>query len=326
MSTLVAGVMASHTTLMNTRWDEVDHLPRAHAFRHGLAAARSHLEQAGIDVAVVIGPNHFRGLWLDLMPALTIGVGEVIGVGEHGTPKGPLASDPDLARHLAQTLTDAAIDPAFSLRLHVDHGITHAVQYVVPDGVPIVPVVVNSFAPPLPTLTRCAEYGEAIGRAISSDERELRVAVIGSGGLSHRLPFPDWRAPRSDDDEFLVDSWLEGRADWERFEARRRQIVVSAPAELNESFDEEVLALLEDGRGHDLARYQDDLVERAGNGANELRNWIATAAACGWAPSRTLACSTMPEWLTGMAVALIAHPAPHRSPDHSPARTEGHHP
>ena len=46
----------------------------------------------------------------------------------------------------------------------------------------------------------------------------------------------------------------------------------------------------------------------AGNGANELRNWIATAAACGWAPARTVAYAEMPEWLTGMAVAMIDHP------------------
>lgn len=310
MSAVVAGVMASHTTLMNTKWDEVDHLDRAHAFRNALGAARDHLVTAAIDVAVVIGPNHFRGFWLDLMPSLTVGVGEVIGAGEHGTPKGELPGDPDLARHLLQQLTNDGIDAAFSLRLQVDHGITHAVQYVIPDGVPIVPVVVNSFAPPLPALTRCATYGEAIGRAVATDGRDLRVAVVGSGGLSHRLPFPDWRSPQSDDDEFLVRSWLDGRNDWASFEARRREIVVSAPPDLNEDFDAEVLALLTEGRGRELCDFELDLVERAGNGANELRNWIATAAACGWAPSTTLANSPMPEWLTGMAVAVIDAPAP----------------
>ena len=28
MSSIVLGVAASHSTLMNTHWDEVDHLPR----------------------------------------------------------------------------------------------------------------------------------------------------------------------------------------------------------------------------------------------------------------------------------------------------------
>ncbi|MEO1064313.1 MAG: catechol 1,2-dioxygenase [Actinomycetota bacterium] len=308
MSTVVRGLMASHTTLMNTRWDEVDHLDRAHAFRDSLGAARAALAEADVDAVVIIGPNHFRGFWLDLMPAFTVGVGQVVGAGEHGTPSGPLPVLPTLARHLLESLHADGFDAAFSLRLQVDHGITHAVQYVVPDGVPIVPVIVNSFAPPLPRLDRCAALGESIGRAIVADGARHRVAVIGSGGLSHRLPFPDWRSPASDDDEFLVESWIEGRDGWQRFEQRRRSIVVAAPPDLNPDFDERALALLAAGDGRSLLGHEDDLVEVAGNGANELRNWIATAAACGWAPARTLAYSPMPEWLTGMATALIDDP------------------
>jgi 2,3-dihydroxyphenylpropionate 1,2-dioxygenase len=308
VSVIVAGAMASHTTLMNTKWDAVDHLDRAHHFRDGLWETRDVLSRANIDVAIIIGPNHFRGFWLDLMPALTVGVGEVIGAGEHGTPTGRLDTDPEMARHLLQTFSEDQIDAAFSLRLQVDHGITHALQYVVPTGVKIVPVVINSFAPPLPTLGRVARYGESIARSVASDGRDLRIAIIGSGGLSHRLPFPDWRSPANDDDQFLVRSWLEGRDDWISFEARRREIVVSAPPDLNETWDRNVLAVLESGNARDLCALDADLVATAGNGANELRNWIATAAACGWAPARTVAYSPMPEWLTGMAVAFIDLP------------------
>ncbi len=308
MSTVVCGVMASHTTLMNTKWDAVDNLARAHQFRDGLAAAKQSLIDAAVDVVIVIGPNHFRGLWLDLMPTFTIGADEVIGAGEHGTPSGPLLSDGPLARHLVEHLNTNDFDPAFSLRLTIDHGITHAVQYLVPDGTPIVPVVINSFAPPLPTLARCAALGEALAVAVSNDGSGRRVAVIGSGGLSHTLPFPDWRAPTSDDDDYLVQSWLDGRNNWASFEDRRRSIVLAAPSVINESFDREVLATLAAGDGRSLLHHQNDLVQTAGNGANELRNWIACAAACGWAPSRTVAYSAMPEWLTGMAVAVIDTP------------------
>lgn len=310
MSRVVAGVMASHTTLMNTKWDEVDHLDRAHDFRNGLGHARELLAEAAVDAVVVIGPNHFRGFWLDLMPSVTVGVGEVLGAGEHGTPSGPLPTDQVLAKHILQTMLDASVDAALSLRLSVDHGITHAVQYVIPEGVPVIPVVVNSFAPPLPRLDRVATYGELIGAAVNNDGRDLRVGVIGSGGLSHRLPFPDWRSPQSDDDRYLIRSWLDGRNDWASFEDRRRRIVVSAPPDLNPDFDHQVLAAVAEGRGRDLLRWQDDLEVTAGNGANELRNWIAATAACGWAAGRTVAYSAMPEWLTGMAVAVIEQPQP----------------
>lgn len=305
MSTVVVGMGASHTTLMNTKWDEVDHLDRAHAYRDALGAARTQIEAAGADVAVVIGPNHFRGFWLDLMPMFAIGVGEVVAAGEHGTPEGPQANDPELAQRLLSALVAARFDLAFSARLQVDHGITHSIQHLLPAGLPVVPVVVNCFAPPLPSLARCAALGEAIAAGLAADGLERRVAVIGSGGLSHQLPFPDWRRPCSDDDEFLVTSWLEGRDNWTDYESRRREIVVSAPPVINESFDASVLERLERGAMAELVDLEPDLVATAGNGANEVRNWIAMAAACGWAPGRSLCYSPMPEWLTGMGVAVI---------------------
>jgi hypothetical protein len=55
------------------------------------------------------------------------------------------------------------------------------------------------------------------------------------------LPFPDWRHPTTDDDRYLVSSWLEGRSGWAAFEPRRRSIVVAAPPRLVPDFDAEFL-------------------------------------------------------------------------------------
>lgn len=309
MAKIVLGIGASHTTLMNTQWDKVDHLPRAHAFRDGLSAASDALHAAEPDVVVVIGSNHFRGFWLDLMPAFTVGAGKIRSSGEHGTPAGELPSDSSFALDLCRGLIDRDIDIAFSDNLSVDHGISHAYQWVVGEDrpLPIVPIVVNCFAPPLPRLQRAADFGYVLRETIENLPNVSRVAVIATGGLSHQLPFPDWRAPSGDDEEFLARSWSEGRGDWKQFEARRREIVVNAPARTNPEFDRNFLALLERGHLSTLARDlgQDALLASAGNGGNEIRAWIMMAAALGNMPARTLAYSDMPEWLTGMAVALI---------------------
>src|SRR5690606_3041675 len=98
VSELVVGVGAAHSTLMNTHWAEVDDLDAAHRFRDGLGAARAALAEQRPDALVVIGSNHFRGMFLALMPAFTIGVGEVNGAGEAQTPGGPLPVDTALAR------------------------------------------------------------------------------------------------------------------------------------------------------------------------------------------------------------------------------------
>ncbi|MEM9889887.1 MAG: catechol 1,2-dioxygenase [Actinomycetota bacterium] len=320
MSEIVIGVGASHTTLMNTRWDEVDHLEGAHAFRDGLATAAAAIAEADVDLLLVVGTNHFRGFWLDLMPAFTFGVGEVISAGEHGTPSGPQPVEPGTALALCEAVMDEGFDLAFSARLDIDHGISHAIQYLAPDGVPIVPIVVNTLAPPLPTLERSLHLGEAVARAVAALPGDRRVAVVGTGGLSHRLPFPDWRAPDGDDDEFLVESWMNGRGDWKRYEQRRREIVVAAPSEINQDFDR---TFLDDVAVGTLDRLPDrlsaaDVVTRAGIGANEIRTWLVMSAACGHAPARIVAYAPIDQWLTGMAVAIVDRPTPSPTPNGAP--------
>jgi 2,3-dihydroxyphenylpropionate 1,2-dioxygenase len=307
MSTVVLGLGASHSTLMNTHWAEVDHLPQAHAFRDGLGAARDLLAAARPDAVVVIGSNHFRGMFLDLMPAFTVGVAEVIGAGEAETPKGALPVDTDLARTLVDTMITGGFDPAFSLRLTVDHGITHSLQYLTPGlDVPIVPVVVNMFAPPLIPLRRAHGLGEMIGAAIAQDGQDKRVAVIASGGLSHRLPWPAWFAAQSEDDRFLVEAWLNGREDWGRYEVRRREIIRAAAPDVNPGFDRWFLSLLEAGDLSPLLdRSNAEIETEAGNGAQEIRSWVAMAAAVGRGTGSTLAYADVPEWLTGMGVAAL---------------------
>lgn len=307
MSRVVLGVGASHSTLMNTHWDEVATVDRALAFRAGLERARTRVAAAEPDTIVIIGSNHFRGFWLDLLPAFTVGVGTCHMSGESRTPEGSIDTDRVLGLHVLRSLFAADFDPAFSTKMQVDHGITHAVQYLLEGlDVPIVPIVVNVFAPPLPSLARAERFGQALGEAIAGDGESKRVVVIASGGLSHRLPFPDWSAPATDDDRFLVQAWTEGRQNWKDYDPHRREIIRAATPVVNAEFDAEVLGLMSAGRLGDLASWTDErLVAEGGNGANELRTWMVMAAACGHREAETIVYSAMPEWLTGMAVSVV---------------------
>ncbi|MFF1568105.1 catechol 1,2-dioxygenase [Streptomyces sp. NPDC058293] len=316
MSEIVLGVGASHSTLMNTHWEETLHKDRAERFRDALGEAREALAKARVDTVVLVGSNHFRGFWLDLIPAFTLGVGECVASGESGTPKGPQAVDVPLARHIADSLVEGGrFDPAFSARLQIDHGQSHAIQYLL-DGldVEIVPLVVNVFAHPLPTLERCEQLGHAIREAVHSFPGGRRVAVVGSGGLSHRLPWPDWREPHGEDEEFMVGAWLNGRENWQDYDARRREIIRAAEAALTPEFDDTFLSLIERGEAHRLTSYStQELEEEAGNGAQELRTWLLMAAALDHTPGRRLAYEPMPEWLTGMGVAVLEPEAAHEA-------------
>lgn len=308
MGEVVLGVGASHSTLMNTHWDQVRDVEGAERFRAALYAARDEIAAAQPDAAVIIGSNHFRGIWLDMVPPFALGVGEVIASGEAGTPKGPQKSDPLFAQALADGLVGRGTEVAISARMQIDHGQSHAIQYLL-DGidVPVVPLMVNVFATPLPLLRRCADLGRNLAETIRAQGDDRRVVVIASGGLSHQLPWPSrWQDPHNEDEEFLVEAWLNGRGDWERYDPRRRQIITAARPVIFEDFDAEFLGRLERGElEHYLPWSSEQIEAAAGNGGQELRTWLTMAAAVGFAPGRRLAYSPMPEWLTGMGVAVI---------------------
>ena len=289
MASIVLGVGASHSTLMNTHWDKVVHTGRAEAFRDALREARDRIAAVRPDTVIVVGSNHFRGFWLDLIPAFTLGVGEVIAAGDGGTPRGPQRTDPEFARALAAELIGAGTEVAISARLQIDHGQAHAVQYLLDEiDIPVVPLVVNVFAPPLPTMPRVVELGANIARAVRRIGGERRVAVIASGGLSHQLPWPsDWTSPQGEDEEFLVEAWLNGRGEWERYDKRRREIIVAARPKIFTEFDVKFLADLEMGQLADYGHLTSEQIEElAGNGGQELRTWMTMASALGFAPGK----------------------------------------
>jgi hypothetical protein len=87
---------------------------------------------------------------------------------------------------------------------------------------------------------------------------------------------------------------------------RRRQIVRAATASINDAFDEDFLEQLSSGTVERTLEHTSRSLEAlAGNGAQELRTWLVMSAALGHAPARRLAYEPMPEWLTGMAVAVL---------------------
>lgn len=308
MAKIVLGIGASHSTLMNTHWEETTHKAEAERFRDALYLSREKIAASKPDVVLIFGSNHFRGFWLDLIPAFTLGVGECISSGESGTPKGPQRVDVEFARHLANELIEGGrFDLAYSARLQIDHGQSHAIQYLL-DGidVPIVPLVVNVFAPPLPTFKRCEEVAKALRDAVASYPADTRVVVIASGGLSHRLPWPDWRDPHGEDEDFMVQAWLDGRENWSDYDVRRRQIIRAADAAITPEFDDRILDLFANGKASELAEFTTQQIEdEAGNGAQELRTWLMMAAMLDYVPGERLAYEAIPEWLTGMGVTIL---------------------
>jgi protocatechuate 4,5-dioxygenase beta chain len=105
-----------------------------------------------------------------------------------------------------------------------------------------VPIAVNTVQHPLPSPARCLKLGQAVGRALQSYPDDVKVLILGTGGLSHQL------------------------------DGKRAGFI-------NKDFDLMCLdALVKDPAA--LARYSSfEIVEQAGSQGVELLNWIAMRGA-----------------------------------------------
>jgi 2,3-dihydroxyphenylpropionate 1,2-dioxygenase len=263
------------------------------------------------DAIVVIGPDHFHGSFYDLMPPFAIGVEAAEGFGDFGSLAGPVPVAGDLAWAVRDGLAGAGFDVALSYALTVDHGIVQGWHMVTGDRpVPMVPLVVNTAAPPLPSLARCDALGAALGDAIRSWDSPARVLVLASGGLSHWLPSND---PRTLPDERRT-PLIHGRKDTRAFAAAReprvRAMGGNPDARVNAEWDRWFLKQLEAAEvGPILALGENGLEEAAGSGGNEVRGWLVGMAAV----RRPLAWTSyepVREWITGMGIGTTFEVAP----------------
>ena len=89
---------------------------------------------------------------------------------------------------MLQTALDNDFDPTLSHRLTLDHGTCIPLWRVgVDPELPLVPILVNDLEAPMPSIRRCLAWGRLLRRAIESYPEPLRVAVLGTGGLSHSI-------------------------------------------------------------------------------------------------------------------------------------------
>jgi 2,3-dihydroxyphenylpropionate 1,2-dioxygenase len=255
------------------------------------------------DTVVVIGPDHFHANFYDVMPPFVLGVEEVVAFGDFGTRSGPLPVAADLAWSVRDGLAADGFDLSLSYALTVDHGVVQTYDMLGVD-VPLVPLVINTAAPPLPAADRCVRLGEALGAAIRSAPGGGRVLVAASGGLSHWLPTNDPRDPGMPGERRA--SVIHGRRDVHAVAAAREPRVRAMGGDPNArvaaGWDRWFLDRLAAG---DLAAVADlgdaRLQEEAGSGAHEVRTWLTGLAAVG-EPLRWSAYEPVPEWITGMGV------------------------
>ncbi len=197
MATIIGGLTTSHIPAVgNAIAQGLQEEPYWKPFFDGYKPVREWLARHKPDVAINIYNDHGLGFFLDKMPTFAIGaaheyVNEDEGWGIPVLP--PFPGDAALSWHIIESMVEQEFDITSCQELAVDHGFTVPMQLFWPgltqhlDFPRAIPISANTVQHPIPTLRRALDFGRALGRAIRSWPDDIKVVVLGTGGLSHQL-------------------------------------------------------------------------------------------------------------------------------------------
>lgn len=308
-------ICASHSPLQLTDIEATD--PDKHrGYFQALDRCANALASFRPDFIVVFAPDHFNGLFYDLMPSFCIGV-EAQSTQDWGIAQFRVPVPREEALACARNVMAQGIDAAISYRLHVDHGTTIPLIRLraLEAGYPVMPVLINCAADPRPSFQRVRQFGSAIGAYLAQCGK--KVVIVGSGGLSHDPPTPRLARSSGAIAERLIVRHVPARQELEerqgRVMAACRALVRGEGPMLppNNEWDRDFVSKFLAQDLESLDQYTDEYLDRvAGFGAHEVRCWVAAAAAmkaAGAFSTEERFYGIIPEWATGMSVVTGQH-------------------
>jgi aromatic ring-opening dioxygenase catalytic subunit (LigB family) len=244
MSLVFAGI-CSHAPGITGRAHLADR-SIAEEFHGAYRGMADELAAARPEALIVVAAEHFANFFMNNMPAFAVGMAESyegpiedpqwLGIARTGIP-----GNASLSRRLIREMMQS-VDLAYAEEWKFDHGIMVPLSFLTPGfDLPVVPVNINCQGPPLAPLHRAWALGEALRRA--ADLAPERIALIGTGGISHWPATPD-------------------------------------SGKINETWDREFLRRWQANDKPALLSYTDEATYRdAGQGGFEIRTFISVAAA-----------------------------------------------
>jgi protocatechuate 4,5-dioxygenase beta chain len=194
MATILGGIATSHIPAIGKAIAEKrQNEPYWKPFFAGYDAVRRWIGDVKPDLVVIVYNDHGLNFFLDKMPTFAVGAAAEYRNADEGWGLPVLDSfpgDADFSWHLIESLVADEFDITMCQEMLVDHGFSVPMSLLwgsAPWSVKTVPISINTVQHPLPLPSRCFKLGQAIGRAIESYGKDLKVVVLGTGGLSHQL-------------------------------------------------------------------------------------------------------------------------------------------
>ena len=268
MPLVYAGV-CSHAPGITGRAERADPQVRD-AFYASFDQMRIDIEATRPDALMIVAAEHFANFFMNNMPSFAIGMadfyeGPIEDPDWLGIPKFRAPGAKDLSvRIIAEVMN--SVDVSYAEEWKFDHGIAVPLHFLTPSfELPVIPVNVNCQGPPLTPLHRAWAFGEAIRRA--ADSVPERIALVGTGGISHWPATPD-------------------------------------SGKINEAWDREFLDRWCRSDRESLTAYDDlSVYAEAGQGGFEIRTFITVSGAAGGAPGTVHFYAPIPIFAVGCTIA-----------------------
>ena len=234
---------------------------------------RQGIEATKPDALVVVAAEHFANFFMDNMPSFAIGMansytGPIEDTAWLGIYKTKVPGNAELSKRFIKEVMNTS-DVAYAEEWQFDHGIMVPLHFLTPNyNLPIIPVNINCQGPPLAPLHRSWAFGESLRAA--ADALPERIAIVGTGGISHWPATPDSGKINEPWDAEFLDRWCRNDRD----------------------------ALLD---YDDTTIYAD-----AGQGGFEIRTFIAISAAAKQAPGTVHFYAPIPIFAVGCTIASYA--------------------
>ena len=210
MGQIVAAMATMHAPQLFTRPPEED--PKQ--LDAGIAAMLQLgklLDESKPDALIIFASDHMETFFLKSVPTFAIMSCENATAAFAGR-----TWNPPIHQGLAEVVLDQLVardfDMAYSQEADLGHSFAAIFEWVLQNrAIPVVPIFINTYLPPLPSARRCAALGKAIAEIVAS--RPERVAVLASGGMSHYPGTWKYYKPAYDFDRWCIHELENGHSD-----------------------------------------------------------------------------------------------------------------
>jgi 2,3-dihydroxyphenylpropionate 1,2-dioxygenase len=205
-SSVIGGAMLPHAPQFFTMPDTEDRETVARV-RATAAEIGARLKGLAPDLWIVFSNDHAEQFFHQAAPPFTVHVGDA-AEGLFAGRKFGWKVPSEIGFELVRQLYRQGFDPAFTSTAKVDYAMGIPLTHLGVED-PVLPIYVNAYLPPQPTMERCYAFGQAVGRVVGA--MGLRTAVVASGGMSHFPGTERYSEPDLAWDKAVLDQLRTGR-------------------------------------------------------------------------------------------------------------------